>query len=356
MTDFRELKGFQDGFAPSAPRRAKKDQPVLAARKSGRGRNASVSDKARLARVVSKAPEVMVKITGRTKDAGHLRAHLEYISRNGEIAVETRDGLYVAGREGVHDLADEWKRDVASDPRHRANSNYSVNIILSMPPGTDPVLLKDAVRDFARDKFSERFDYVFAYHDDTRHPHVHLTVRATGDQGERLNPRKADLEDWRQTFAQKLRDRGVAAEATPRRARGVTRKAEKTPVRKLKERGVKSTVHHSARLDAGPAAFGRDNRLRAWEEQSLKRQNAIRRAYMEDAKDLATSPEAADKALGRALAEFVKSMPAPESQRLALARELRAEFERQAARSVSSPERAGPDPEAPATPPKERGR
>lgn len=46
-------------------------------------------------------------------------------------------------------------------------------------------------------------------------------MRALGDHGERLNPRKADLEAWRQAFAQALRDRGVEAEATPRRARGV---------------------------------------------------------------------------------------------------------------------------------------
>lgn len=64
------------------------------------------------------------------------------------------------------------------------------------------------------------------------HLPVHLTVRALGDDGRRLNPKKGDLEFWRQGFAQALRDHGVAAEATPGPARGVTRKAERTPLRK----------------------------------------------------------------------------------------------------------------------------
>jgi len=63
-----------------------------------------------------------------------------------------------------------------------------------------------------------------------------LTVRTLGHDGRKLNPRKADLEQWRQTFAAVLRDRGVEAEATPRRARGVVRKAEIGAVLRMRER------------------------------------------------------------------------------------------------------------------------
>lgn len=48
---------------------------------------------------------------------------------------------------------------------------------------------------------------------------VHMSICALGHSGERLNSKKADLETWRQVFASELRDRGVEAEATPRRAR-----------------------------------------------------------------------------------------------------------------------------------------
>jgi hypothetical protein len=39
-------------------------------------------------------------------------------------------------------------------------------------------------------------------------------VRAEGSDGKRLNPRKEDLHRWRETFAQRLRDWGIEAEAT----------------------------------------------------------------------------------------------------------------------------------------------
>ena len=43
---------------------------------------------------------------------------------------------------------------------------------------------------------------------------MRISVRAESKHGKRLNPRKADLHRWRETFAEKLRDRGVEAEAT----------------------------------------------------------------------------------------------------------------------------------------------
>ena len=97
----------------------------------------------------------------------------------------------------------------------RRDAPVSLSIILSMPAGTDPGRVHDAARSFASTLFADRHPYVFALHTDEPHPHVHLTVRAMGRDGERLNPRKADLQLWRETFAAALRDRGVEAEADP---------------------------------------------------------------------------------------------------------------------------------------------
>ncbi len=44
-------------------------------------------------------------------------------------------------------------------------------------------------------------------------PHVHVSVRVEGRDGKRLNPHKKDLHQWRETFAEKLRDWGIEAEA-----------------------------------------------------------------------------------------------------------------------------------------------
>ena len=59
------------------PRRAEWDIPDPAA-----PRRLTTAMRVKLERIVRRAPEVMVKITGRTKDVAHLKSHLAYITRN----------------------------------------------------------------------------------------------------------------------------------------------------------------------------------------------------------------------------------------------------------------------------------
>lgn len=89
-----------------------------------------------------------------------------------------------------------------------------------MPAGTDPDKVLGAVRALAHAEFSDNYDYVLALHTDTPRPHVHLTVQAEGLNRTRFNPRPVQLNRFRERFARELRARGIAAEATPRRARG----------------------------------------------------------------------------------------------------------------------------------------
>ncbi|MEW5687683.1 MAG: relaxase/mobilization nuclease domain-containing protein [Pseudomonadota bacterium] len=271
----------------------------------------------------------MVKVTGRTRDPAHLAAHLTYITRNGDLPAEVRDGVTVEGRREVIELAQDWSAAAMMDSRRRANSPSSVAIILSMPAETDAIRLRDAARAFAVAEFEERFDYLLVLHTDQAHPHVHLTVRALGERGERLNPKKADLERWRQTFAEALRERGVDAEATPRRARGVTRKPERAAVRRIRDRHVAGQcgmgrVAAEKLKSAAQVAFGRVPQLTAWEERTVRRQQAVRRIYLAQAKLLQTSADPDDRRLAHDIEGFVRGMPQADSERLALARELRA--------------------------------
>ncbi len=55
----------------------------------------------------------------------------------------------------------------------------------------------------------------------------------------------------------------------------------------------------------------------------LRRQAQVRALYLAQAGLLKSSADAADRALGVAVESFVRNMPRPDSQRLALARELR---------------------------------
>lgn len=278
--------------------------------------------RAKLERIVKRAPEVMVKITGRTKSVEHLKSHLDYITRNGELTGETEQGALLSGRVGLKDLQLRWADDAALDNSRRRDGSLSVNVILSMPAGTDEGAVKDAARAFAIETFGGNHDFVFVQHLEDKHPHVHLTVRSLGYNGRRLNPRKADLQVWRERFASELRLRGIEAEATPRRTRGKVRKADRGAVMALRKRGVLPLVDRRAREEVLREA--RDGKAGAhpWEEKIRSRQQAVRETYLRFAEELEAAGSASDKALAREVREFVRDMPAIETRRHVLKREL----------------------------------
>jgi hypothetical protein len=57
-----------------------------------------------------------------------------------------------------------------------------------------------------------------------KHPHVHMVVKAENEvTGQRLNIRKAMLRQWRQDFAQYMREQGIEAVASSRPDRGLAK-------------------------------------------------------------------------------------------------------------------------------------
>jgi len=150
---------------------------------------------------------------------GAVRRHLRYISRNGSVELEDQDGSTVAGELALQDLFEQWHLGSWGIPTY-SKRRETLNVVLSMPPGTDREAVRDAAKIFAQQTFGDGRPYVFALHDDQAHPHVHLCVHARGPDGRRLNPRKRDLHRWREAFAQQLQERGVDANATPRAVRG----------------------------------------------------------------------------------------------------------------------------------------
>jgi hypothetical protein len=170
---------------------------------------------------VRRAPQVMVKVTGGGRGMRAIGAHFRYISRNGRLEMEDDRGVVREGQEALHDLAEQWQRggSFIDDKSHRREA---FNIMLSMPRGTDPLYVQRAAREFAQTELKGH-RYVMALHDDQANPHVHISVRAESRDGKRLNPRKPDLQRWRETFAEKLRDWGIDAQATRQATRGQVR-------------------------------------------------------------------------------------------------------------------------------------
>ena len=166
----------------------------------------------------------MVKVTGGGRGMAAIAAHFRYISKNGRLPFEDDRGVTREGKEALHDLAEQWRHggSFIDETSHRREA---FNIMLSMPRGTDPLIVQRAAREFAKAELSDH-RYVMVLHDHQANPHVHLSVRAESRHGKRLNPRKADLQRWRETFAEKLRGWGIDAEATRQATRGQIRNYE----------------------------------------------------------------------------------------------------------------------------------
>lgn len=304
-------------------------QDVKTGRGGGNSRPLSLSPnaRARLARIVARRPEVMVKITGRTRGVVHLKAHLDYVSRNGRLDVERADGTRIAGRDGMRALHDDWLQAnaVMSRGRNDEQSVQSVSAILSMPPGNPPDRVQEAARSWARETFADRHDWIMARHDDKDHPHVHVTVRAVGSDGRRLTAGPKELQVWRERFARELRRHGIEAEATPRQARGQVRRANRTPVHKIEQRGAVPRVRA---LGAVREAAPQPRQARPWETAIERRQENIRRAYLDHAATLKDADEPDDRRLGRDIERFVAGLPVALARRPILADELRSVTER----------------------------
>jgi hypothetical protein len=172
--------------------------------------------------MVRRSPQVIVKLVRAPKGMKGISNNLTYISRDGLLEIEDQDGQVIKGNEAVADLKTEWRdggMPIAADSAMRD----AFHLVLSMPQRTDPLSVQRAARDFAKREFSG-FQYAMVLHTfDTDpdphpspHPHVHLTVKAAGLDGIRLNPRKPDLQRWREGFAEALREHGIEATTTSR--------------------------------------------------------------------------------------------------------------------------------------------
>lgn len=248
-------------------------------------------------RVSRGSPEVLVKISGFTKGSEHLKAHMSYISRNGKVDLEDQNGAIYDGAAAVDSLWEAWDREIGMGNPERGNRRDTVKIILSMPPGTDPKAVKDAVRKFAGDEF-ENHAYVFAMHTDEQHPHLHLTVQMRGFNGERLNPRKADLQRWREMFADRLLHEGVDCVATPRTARNKERsrsQSKRHADERQQQRGRDAEASSSQKASIRTRfRNGMERTKEEWEAIRNRSRKIVQAAWMKAAMDLESGAERFD--------------------------------------------------------------
>jgi len=270
-----------------------KQQPKLGALAASQ-RAAAIRERIE-ATVVRRAPQVMVKVTGGGRGMKAIAAHFRYISKNGRLEIEDERGETLRGKDTLHDLADDWRfgGTLIEDVGDRREA---FNIMLSMPRGTDPLTVQRAAREFAQGELAEH-KYVMVLHDHQANPHVHISVRAESKHGNRLNPRKADLHRWRETFAEKLRGHGIEAEATRQATRGRSRNYDPLWRIKAREDGRLRTSRPGTK--SGPQA-------------RATRTDAVE-AWMQVGRALAFSRDPTDRDLARSIAAFIKEIPATPS-------------------------------------------
>jgi hypothetical protein len=216
-------------------------------------------------RTVQRVPEVMVKVL--SSGSNNLKAvggHIDYIGRKGALELETEDGDRIQGRDAGQTLLDDWDLDI-DELRPRADlaptnarkpPKLVHKLIFSMPAGTRPEKVEAAVRNFAREEFALKHRYAFVLHTDEPHPHVHLLLKATNEQGIRLNIKKETLRHWRSEFARKLRELGIAANATERAVRGQSQKAKKDGIYRAGLRGESVYIRDQAKAAAAELSKG----------------------------------------------------------------------------------------------------
>ena len=151
------------------------------------------------------AKQAILKITSFSSGKDVAKRHANYISRNGELPIETDKGKVIDDKAEIQKRMGEWGDSFGT----RKNSRDTMNLMLSTPKGTKPEIAQEAVRKFADKHFQGKNEYHFAIHTDTANPHGHLQIKMIGYSGRKIEAKKNDLKKWRENYAEILQALGV---------------------------------------------------------------------------------------------------------------------------------------------------
>lgn len=271
-----------------------------------------------IARTVRRTPEVMVKISGGGQSAKAVAAHFKYLSRQ-EFEIESDHGEHHRGKGSEKTLIEDWELDLdAAESRSpyrgvpgRKPAKLVHNIVLSMPAGTPAAGVLEASRRFAREQFALRHRYALVLHTDQPHPHVHLVLKAMSEQGRRMNIRKETLREWRRQFASCLRAQGIAANATERVVRGVTKPPKRDAIYRAMRAGRSTHIRERAEsVAAGLRAGG--IQVEPAKAQMVDTRRSVVRRWLGIRETLRADGR---EGLANEVERFLKRMPPPQTER-----------------------------------------
>jgi hypothetical protein len=261
----------------------------------------------------------MIKVTGGGQSVSAVWRHLRYIDRRGGLELETDDGERIQAKGAERALLEDW--GLALQEREgkvsysglpgRKPAKLVHNLMFSMPKGTPPDKLLAAVRHFAQKTFALQHRYAMVLHTDQDHPHVHLVLKAVSEHGMRLNIRKETLRQWRRDFAEALRAQGVAANATERAVRGVTRTHQKDGIYRAMRRGESTRFEERVQSVANELRSGRVEPGEG-KDKVLKTRRDVERGW-ESVSELLRRD--GDVELANRVRQFAREMPPPYVER-----------------------------------------
>ena len=300
--------------------------------RKGRGGRASSPrrpqklSKPALDRMLRGAPEVMVKITSSARSMQRIRSQVTYLSRRGKVPIEDESGNVYLGPDATTDMLYPWamSRHVIPETESKGTRRESHHVVWSMPANTDRAAVTQAARRTAEKLFAG-YQYVMATHDDQPQPHVHMVIRTVALDGRKMNPRKADLQHWRETFADELQALGIEANATLRVHRGRTERAQSQDVQhideRLKGRGAQSKVSKAQEQAAQDEIEGKAS---GWKGRAVldEQRKDLLHTYAEQIREL-LGGTMTDRKLGKNLAQFATNLPPVQTRHERLVREKR---------------------------------
>ena len=316
----KRLADVRDGFALF---------DLVSYGRGGPGRSSGFSSGQieQIARTVGRTPEVVVKVLPKVSNSARsMEKHIDYIGRRGDLDLETDDGSQLQGKGIGKDLLNDWDLDLETHQREsefaktrgRPAPKLVHKLMFSMPPGTPPQGVLEAVRNFAREEFALKHRYAMVLHTDEPHPHVHVVVKAVSEQGERLNVRKATLRDWRREFARHLRAQGIAANATDRYLRGETKPRKPDGIYRATLRG--DSTHMRARAEAVASELLKgDLRVEPGKSKLMETRKEVKREWRSVSEILASEGQTD---LAAQVRLFVDRMPSARTDREWIAAEL----------------------------------
>lgn len=198
------------------------------------GRSGKVYSRKKIAEFTSgKKKQVVFKISSYRKTLRDIKNHLNYVTRNSKVPLEDQNGN-ILSREERNAIAEQWHdlelmkakaraKYLGKELDEKSYPRVAASIVLSMPPGTNRERFAEAVREYAQEEFADKgYEYMLAFHNDTKHPHAHLLLRMRNvETNRKLNPGKNDIKKWREALQEKMDEHGLESVSISRRLRGL---------------------------------------------------------------------------------------------------------------------------------------